>query len=103
MAEDQGPLAVTRRSFVAVAAAALGGAAYAGPQAPQAPAAAPPPAPAGPITLPPLPWNDTDLAPNLSHETIALHYGKHHKAYVDNTNRMLATDPTSRSSRSRRS
>ena len=91
MAEDQGPLAVSRRSFVAVAAAALGSAAYAGPLDPQA--AAPAPAPAGPITLPPLPWNDADLAPNLSLETIGLHYGKHHKAYVDNTNRMLASAP----------
>ena len=91
MAEDQGPLAVSRRSFVAVATAALGSAAYAGPLDPQA--AAPAPAPAGPITLPPLPWNDADLAPNLSLETIGLHYGKHHKAYVDNTNRMLASAP----------
>ena len=91
MAEDQSPLAVSRRSFVAVAAAALGSAAYAGPLDPQA--AAPAPAPAGPITLPPLPWGDSDLAPNLSHETIGLHYGKHHKAYVDNTNRMLASAP----------
>jgi Fe-Mn family superoxide dismutase len=88
MAEDRDPLTVTRRSFVAVAAAALGGAAYASPQAP-----APPPAPAGPITLPPLPWGESDLAPNLSQETISLHYGKHHKAYVDNANRMLANAP----------
>ena len=88
MAEDRDPLTVTRRSFVAVAAAALGAAAYAGPQAP-----APPPAPAGPITLPPLPWGESDLAPNLSQETISLHYGKHHKAYVDNANRMLANAP----------
>ena len=60
MAEDRDPLTVTRRSFVAVAAAALGGAAYAGPQVPP-----PPPAPTGPITLPPLPWGESDLAPNL--------------------------------------
>jgi Fe-Mn family superoxide dismutase len=91
MAEDRDPLTVTRRSFVAVAAAALGGAAYAGPQVPAPPP--PPPAPAGPITLPPLPWGESDLAPNLSQETISLHYGKHHKAYVDNANRMLANAP----------
>ena len=88
MAEDRDPLTVTRRSFVAVAAAALGGAAYAGAQVPP-----PPPAPAGPITLPPLPWGESELAPNLSQETISLHYGKHHKAYVDNANRMLANAP----------
>jgi superoxide dismutase, Fe-Mn family len=91
MAEDRDPLTVTRRSFVAVAAAALGGAAYANPQVPAPPPA--PPAPAGPITLPPLPWGESDLAPNLSQETISLHYGKHHKAYVDNANRMLSNAP----------
>jgi Fe-Mn family superoxide dismutase len=91
MVEDRDALTVSRRSFVATAAAALGGAAYAGASAPQAPAAAP--APAGPLTLPPLPWGESDLAPNLSQETISLHYGKHHKAYVDNANRMLASAP----------
>jgi len=90
MAEDPGPLTVTRRSFVAVAAAAVGGAGYARETAAQPP---PPPAPAGPITLPPLPWGESDLSPNISQETISLHYGKHHKAYVDNANRMLAAAP----------
>ena len=92
MAEDRDALGVSRRSFVAVAAAALGGAAYAGASTPQAPAAQPP-APTGPLTLPPLPWGESDLAPNLSQETISLHYGKHHKAYVDNANRLLANAP----------
>jgi len=90
MAEDRDQT-VTRRRFVAVAAAALGGAAYAGSAFAQAPAAQP--APTGPLTLPPLPWGESDLAPNLSQETISLHYGKHHKAYVDNANRMLANAP----------
>jgi len=92
MAEDRDALGVSRRSFVAVAAAALGGAANALASSPQAPAAQPP-APAGPLTLPPLPWGESDLAPNLSQETISLHYGKHHKAYVDNANRLLANAP----------
>ena len=92
MADDRDALGVSRRSFVAVAAAALGGAAYAGASTKQAPAA-PPPAPTGPLTLPPLPWGESDLAPNLSQETISLHYGKHHKAYVDNANRLLANAP----------
>ena len=48
------------------------------------------PAPAPTIQLPPLPWGDSDLAPHISQETISFHYGKHHKAYVDNTNRMIA-------------
>jgi Fe-Mn family superoxide dismutase len=90
MAEDRDQT-VTRRRFVAVAAAALGGAASAGSAFAQAPAAQP--APTGPLTLPPLPWGESDLAPNLSQETISLLYGKHHKAYVDNANRMLANAP----------
>jgi Fe-Mn family superoxide dismutase len=86
MADDRDPLTLSRRGFVAVAATGLGAAALAAPARAQAPAAAP----AGPITLPPLPWGESELAPNISQETISLHYGKHHKGYVDNTNRMLA-------------
>lgn len=32
---------------------------------------------------PPLPYPDNALAPAISSETIAYHYGKHHKAYYD--------------------
>ncbi len=84
MAEDRDPLTVTRRSFVAVAVAAAGQAAHAGPGSLQALAPAPT------IPLPPLPWGESDLAPHISQETISFHYGKHHKAYVDATNRMIA-------------
>jgi Fe-Mn family superoxide dismutase len=41
------------------------------------------------ISLPPLPWGESDLAPHISQETISFHYGKHHKAYVDNANKMI--------------
>jgi Fe-Mn family superoxide dismutase len=41
------------------------------------------------ISLPPLPWGESDLAPHISPETISYHYGKHHKAYVDNTNKLI--------------
>ena len=41
------------------------------------------------IELPPLPWGESALAPHISQETISFHYGKHHKAYVDNANKML--------------
>ncbi len=41
------------------------------------------------IQLPPLPWGESALAPHISQETISFHYGKHHKAYVDNTNKMI--------------
>ena len=39
-------------------------------------------------TLPPLPYAMDALAPHLSKETLEYHYGKHHKAYVDNLNNL---------------
>ncbi len=42
------------------------------------------------IELPPLPYDRTALEPHISGETIDFHYGKHHKAYVDNLNKMIA-------------
>ncbi|HSR64839.1 MAG TPA: Fe-Mn family superoxide dismutase, partial [Xanthomonadaceae bacterium] len=42
------------------------------------------------IELPPLPFDRTALEPHISGETIDYHYGKHHKAYVDNLNKMIA-------------
>ncbi len=41
------------------------------------------------IELPSLPWGESALAPHISQETIGLHYGRHHRAYVDNTNKMI--------------
>ena len=40
--------------------------------------------------LPELPYAKDALAPHISAETIEYHYGKHHKAYVDNINRLTA-------------
>ena len=40
--------------------------------------------------LPPLPYAKDALAPTMSAETFDFHHGKHHKAYVDKTNGMLA-------------
>ena len=40
--------------------------------------------------LPPLPYADTALDPVISANTLSFHYGKHHKAYVDNLNKLLA-------------
>ncbi len=45
---------------------------------------------AGPISLPPLPWPEKALEPVISARTISFHYGKHHRAYVDNTNKLVA-------------
>ena len=39
--------------------------------------------------LPPLPYERSALAPILSEETLDYHYGKHHKAYVDNLNKLI--------------
>ena len=41
------------------------------------------------IELPALPYDRTALEPVISGETIDYHYGKHHKAYVDNLNKMI--------------
>ena len=40
--------------------------------------------------LPALPFAQNALAPQISAETLEYHYGKHHKAYVDNLNRLIA-------------
>jgi Fe-Mn family superoxide dismutase len=39
--------------------------------------------------LPDLPYAKDALAPNISAETLEYHYGKHHKTYVDNLNKLL--------------
>jgi superoxide dismutase, Fe-Mn family len=46
-----------------------------------------------PITLPPLPYADNALDPVISANTLSFHYGKHHKAYVDNLNKLIAGTP----------
>ncbi len=43
-----------------------------------------------PLTLPPLPYDLDALAPHMSRRTLEFHHGKHHKAYVDNTNAAIA-------------
>ncbi len=45
---------------------------------------------ATPRVLPPLPYADNALEPVISANTIGFHYGKHHKAYVDNLNKLIA-------------
>lgn len=39
--------------------------------------------------LPPLPYALDALQPHISKETLEYHYGKHHKAYVDNLNKLI--------------
>ncbi|MEP7207831.1 MAG: superoxide dismutase [Casimicrobiaceae bacterium] len=45
---------------------------------------------AAPFTLPPLPFPENSLDPVISANTLSFHYGKHHKAYVDNLNKLVA-------------
>lgn len=43
-----------------------------------------------PFTLPALPFDESALAPHYSAEQLQLHHGKHHKAYVDKLNDLVA-------------
>jgi Fe-Mn family superoxide dismutase len=45
------------------------------------------------IELPDLPYPRDALAPYISAETLDVHHGKHHKAYVDKTNALIAGTP----------
>jgi Fe-Mn family superoxide dismutase len=42
------------------------------------------------ISLPDLPYQKDELAPYISANTLDFHYGKHHKTYVDNLNKLIA-------------
>ena len=43
-----------------------------------------------PHVLPPLPYAESALEPVITAKTMSFHYGKHHKAYVDNLNKLIA-------------
>jgi Fe-Mn family superoxide dismutase len=49
--------------------------------------------PPGPFLLAPLPYPENALEPLISARTLRLHYGKHHKGYVDTLNRLVAGKP----------
>ena len=42
------------------------------------------------IQLPDLPYAKDGLAPYISSNTLEFHHGKHHRAYVDNMNKLIA-------------
>ncbi len=42
-----------------------------------------------PFELPKLPYDLNALEPHISKETLEYHHGKHHKAYVDNLNKLI--------------
>jgi Fe-Mn family superoxide dismutase len=45
------------------------------------------------ISLPALPYAENALEPHYSAKTISFHYGKHHKTYVDNLNKLITGTP----------
>src|SRR5688572_8503614 len=50
-------------------------------------------APTGPFTLPPLPYALDALEPHIDAQTMEIHHGRHHKAYVDNLTKAIAEFP----------
>lgn len=46
-----------------------------------------------PFSLPPLPYAADALEPAIDAETMNIHHGRHHKAYVDNLNAQVANFP----------
>jgi Fe-Mn family superoxide dismutase len=48
------------------------------------------PGAASPHILPALPYAENALEPILTAKTLSFHYGKHHKGYVDNLNKLTA-------------
>jgi Fe-Mn family superoxide dismutase len=75
---------IDRRDFLklgmlAAGCAALGATASAAAAAPQQQ-----------IRLAPLPYPEDALAPVISAKTLGLHYGRHHKGYVEKTNQLIA-------------
>jgi Fe-Mn family superoxide dismutase len=44
-------------------------------------------------TLPPLPYPPEVLEPSIDKMTMEIHHGRHHKAYVDNLNKALESEP----------
>ena len=73
-----------RRSLLRGTAAALAATAWAAPRRAFAQAA-----PAGPFSLPPLPYAANANEPHIDAQTMEIHHGRHHAAYVNNLNAAL--------------
>jgi Fe-Mn family superoxide dismutase len=50
------------------------------------------------FTLNELPFSLTDLEPYISAKTLEFHHGKHHQAYIDNLNKLVAGTPLEKDS-----
>jgi Fe-Mn family superoxide dismutase len=55
--------------------------------------AAPAAQPTGPVSLPPLPYPHNALEPHIDTQTMEIHHGRHHQAYVNNLNNALKNAP----------
>jgi superoxide dismutase, Fe-Mn family len=51
-----------------------------------------------PFSLPSLPYSFNSLEPYIDSKTVEIHYGRHHKAYVDNFNKAIANTPWEKAS-----
>jgi Fe-Mn family superoxide dismutase len=78
---------MTRRELVSACTAFAGAVALARSASAQAPA------PSGPFTLPPLGYSFDALEPYIDAKTMEIHHDRHHKAYVDNLNKAVASHP----------
>jgi Fe-Mn family superoxide dismutase len=86
---------LSRRTFILAGTAVVAASAVATSSASAASARLEAAAAAGgaPFVQEPLPWKDDALAPIISANTLSFHYGKHHKAYVDNLNKLVEGKP----------
>ncbi|WP_454684543.1 superoxide dismutase [Ancylobacter moscoviensis] len=75
---------LNRRTLLAASGAALAASTFARPHIARA---------AAPFVQPPLPYDESALAPTISARTVGLHYGKHHKGYFDKLNALTAGTP----------
>ncbi len=77
------PIALSRRQTLAIGAAAAATTLFK-PHIARA---------AAPFEQPALPYAEDALAPQISARTVALHYGKHHKAYFTKLNELVPDTP----------
>lgn len=76
------PIVHSRRGFLLASAGTVAWLAMGGfPRSAQA---------AAPLVLSPLPYVEDALEPVISANTVSFHYGRHHKGYVDNLNKLVA-------------
>jgi Fe-Mn family superoxide dismutase len=90
-ARDRDPKNPQRRTLLQSSTVLLAGGAAARLVAATSTAGTDPPAGAPTaFVLAPLPYAENALAPVITATTLGFHYGKHHRAYVDNLNKLVA-------------